>query len=90
VVVAIPLFRPEHRELLGIDRVVCVDCPPELATARLVHDRGMAEADVTRRMAAQPSREARCALADEVLENTGTPDELARAVSDLSARLGLP
>jgi dephospho-CoA kinase len=87
VVVAIPLFRPEHRDALGIDLVVCVDCPPDVARRRLVEQRGMDPDDVDRRMAAQPPREARTALADEVLDNGGDPGHLAAAADALWARL---
>ena len=87
VVVAIPLFRPEHRAQLGIDTVVCVDCREELAASRLVTERGMDPEDVALRMASQPTRAERRAIADEVVENDGTFDELAKAVAALWARL---
>jgi dephospho-CoA kinase len=85
VVVAIPLFRPEHRELLGIDVVVCVDCPLEVALERLLADRGLAGDDARARMAAQLPRAERCADADEVLDNskdTATLRELVDALWD--------
>lgn len=90
VVVAIPLFRPEHRTLLGIDTVLCVDCPSDVALERLIAARGLTEEDASLRMAAQPSREERRALADAVLDNEGSIDELAAAVDAIWARLSAP
>lgn len=87
VVVAIPLYRPEHRDALGIDLVVCVDCDATTARERLVSARAMSADDADARIAAQPSREERLAEADEVLENTGTPEDLARSVEALWDRL---
>jgi dephospho-CoA kinase len=83
VVVAIPLYREEHRELLGIDRVVCVECPKDVALERLVAHRGLTREDAELRMAAQATREERLALADEVIDNAGTLEDLARAVDAL-------
>ncbi|HEV3329099.1 MAG TPA: dephospho-CoA kinase, partial [Acidimicrobiales bacterium] len=87
VVVAIPLYRDEHRELLGIDRVVCVECPRDLALERLVSQRGLTPEDAELRMAAQATRDERRALADEVIDNAGGLDDLDRAVSALWDRL---
>lgn len=86
VVVAIPLYRPEHRDALKLDRVVAVDCPPELALERLVA-RGMTAEDATLRMAAQAQRAERLALADEVIDNSGTEADLRDAVAALWQRL---
>ena len=87
VVVAIPLFRAEHRALLGIDVVVCVDCPPEVALARLVASRGLTEADARARMAAQLSRAERCEDADEVLDNSKDHESLNELVETLWDRI---
>ncbi len=87
VVVAIPLYRDEHRELLGIDRVVCVECPRDVALERLVSQRGLTPEDAELRMAAQATRDERRTLADEVIDNAGGLDDLDRAVSSLWDRL---
>ncbi|HEX2192580.1 MAG TPA: dephospho-CoA kinase [Acidimicrobiales bacterium] len=62
------------------DAVVVVDCPEEVAVRRLVEGRGMDEADVRRRMAAQASRAQRLARADLVIANDGSPADLAAEV----------
>lgn len=87
VVVAIPLYRPEHRDALGIDLVVDVDCDPDTALERLVRLRAMDPSDAAARIAAQPSRAERRAAADEVLDNTGPQGSLERAVDALWDRV---
>ncbi len=70
-----------------MDLVVVVDVPEDVQVERLVRLRGMAEDDARARIAAQASRENRRAAADVVIDNSGTPEDLAAAVDDLWARL---
>lgn len=70
-----------------VDTVVVVDVPPDVQIDRLVRLRGMSEADARARIAAQSSREDRLAAADVVLDNSGSPDDLAAAVNTLWERL---
>ena len=63
--------------------VVVVDADDETRIGRLVGDRGMTERDARARIAAQASREQRNAAADRLIDNSGSPAELASAVSDL-------
>jgi len=65
------------------DVVVVVDCPVEVAVARLVAQRGMTETDARARIAHQASRESRRAIATHVLDNSGTPEDLERQVERL-------
>jgi dephospho-CoA kinase len=60
--------------------VVVVDAPPEVAVSRLVRDRGMKPAEVEARMAAQATREDRLALADVVIDNSGSTEDLVQEV----------
>lgn len=69
------------------DVVVVVDTDPEVAVRRLVEHRGMTEADARARVAAQASRAERLAVADEVVRNDGSEDELAGQVDALWRRL---
>lgn len=69
------------------DVVVVVDCREDLAVERLVSARRMSEADVRARMAAQTSRAARLAVADHVIVNGGSVDELEDAVAALWPKL---
>jgi dephospho-CoA kinase len=60
--------------------VVIVDADPESRVKRLMHSRGMTEADARSRIAAQASDDERRAAADVWLDNDGTRDELLAAV----------
>lgn len=75
------------------DVVVVVDAAPANRLDRLVRLRGMAEEEARARMAAQATREERLAVADIVVDNDGTPEELARRVREvwreLVARTGV-
>jgi len=64
----------------GADAVVVVDCPQDVAVARLVDGRGMTADEARRRMAVQATRAERLARADRVIVNDGSWDELARQV----------
>ena len=85
VVVVVPLLVEVGWD--GADAVVVVDCPEEVAIRRLVEERGMDEADVRRRLAAQADRATRLARADHVLTNDGTLDDLRRQVGALWSTL---
>ena len=75
VVLAVPLL-VETGGAYGVDAVVVVDCPEDIAVRRLVEQRGMDEADVRRRMAAQASRDERVAIADVVIHNDASMEDL--------------
>lgn len=87
-VAVIPLLRRAHVDALGLRAVVVVDSPPDVALRRLVLRRGMDEGDARARIAAQPAREERLALADFVVENAGSRGQLVRRVDELWAWLG--
>lgn len=83
VVLDIPLLAENPRK--GLCGVIVVDVPVETAVSRLVEFRNMDEADARARIAHQASREKRLALADVVVENSGTLDDLARRVDEVWA-----
>jgi dephospho-CoA kinase len=64
------------------DLVIVVDAPPELQVQRLAA-RGMPEQQARARMAAQATREQRLAVADIVIDNSGTLEDLDRRVFDV-------
>jgi dephospho-CoA kinase len=89
----IPLLaESEHK--YPFDFVVTVSASEETRRARLIK-RGMKDYQVTQRMAAQASDAQREAIADAVLINEGTEDDLLRQVENLyedrlyPARLGM-
>ncbi|WP_372015835.1 dephospho-CoA kinase [Pseudoxanthomonas sp. 10H] len=69
-----------------LSRTLVVDAPVELQHARLMLRDGIDEALATRMIAAQASREARLAIADDVLVNDGHPSHLDAPVAALDAR----
>jgi dephospho-CoA kinase len=64
----------------GFHLVIVVLADASTRVARLARDRGMAEAAARSRIAAQATDEQRRAVADVVLHNDGTPEELREAV----------
>jgi len=76
VFVALPLYRREHRDAFHLDEVWAVVVDSEVALARLLEQRGFDEDDARARLAAQMSNEERASLADRVLWNNGTRDDL--------------
>ena len=85
VILDVPLLVESGRDDLAA--LVVVDVDPEIALRRLVEQRGMREDDARARMARQASREDRLARADEVIDNSGSLDELATQVVALWGRL---
>jgi dephospho-CoA kinase len=78
VVQDIPLL-VETGQAGSFDLVLVVEADLETRVARLVQ-RGLPEADARARIAAQATDEQRRAVADVVLDNSGTPGELAAQV----------
>ncbi len=70
-----------------MDFVVVVDVPQETQIARLVQSRGMTEAEARARIGNQTSRESRTGVADFIIDNTGSLDELSLIVGGLWERL---
>ncbi|WP_344587944.1 dephospho-CoA kinase [Actinomadura vinacea] len=65
------------------DVVVVVDAPVETQLERLTSRRGMTEEDARSRIAAQASRADRRAIADRVIDNSGSLDDLKSQVDTL-------
>ena len=88
----VPLLA-ESRGKGGFDLVIVVDVPPELQIERLVSQRGMTPDQAGARMNAQASREQRLEVADIVIDNSGSLDDLDHRVAevwaDLQHRAGL-
>ncbi|MEA2593392.1 MAG: dephospho-CoA kinase [Actinomycetota bacterium] len=84
----IPLLA-EGQRTAGFDVVIVVDVPAEVQVSRLA-GRGLPEDQARARMGAQATREQRLAIADIVIDNSGTLEALDRRVpevwSDLVSR----
>jgi dephospho-CoA kinase len=74
------------RRRTDFDLVVVVDVPAELQVERLA-GRGLPQEQARSRMAAQASREQRLAIADIVIDNSGSLADLDRRVGEVWAEL---
>jgi dephospho-CoA kinase len=82
VVQMIPLL-VETGQAGNFDQVVVVDVEPAVQLARLQQRDGFSPAEATARVAAQAPRELRLRAADVVIDNSGSPEQLADAVERL-------
>jgi len=73
-----PLLAESPRK--GLSGVIVVDVDPEIAIERVVRDRGMKASEVQARIAKQASRADRLAIADRVLDNSGSKEDLVQQV----------
>ena len=86
VVHDVPLIA-ENGRADAFDVVVVVDAPPRVQIERLVRHRDMTREQARARMAAQVTREQRLAIADIVIDNSGSLAELDRQAGDLWSEL---
>jgi dephospho-CoA kinase len=86
VVHDIPLL-VETGQADGFDVVLVVDTPVDVQLERLTSQRGMSEAEAKQRIASQASREDRLAVADLVVDNSGTLADLDRRIDEVWAAL---
>lgn len=69
-----------------LQRVLVIDCPEALQIERVMTRSGLAREEVEAMLAAQASRRARLATADDVIDNTASMTGLQAAVAGLHAR----
>lgn len=69
------------------DLIIVVDVPPEVQVDRLVSQRGMSPDQAQARLAAQATREQRFAVADLVIDNSGSLEDLDRSIAEVWATL---
>lgn len=69
-----------------VDRVLVVDCPRQVQLQRLLQRDGETPEQAERILAAQASREARLAVADDVIDNSGSLAHLQQATADIYQR----
>lgn len=82
VIQDIPLL-VETGQGANFDMVLVVAAPLEERLRRMIQDRGMSEADALARIAAQASDAERAAVADIVIENSGTLEQLRERVTEI-------
>ncbi|WP_052462620.1 dephospho-CoA kinase [Nigerium massiliense] len=86
VVQVIPLL-VETGQADDFDTVVVVDVDEKTQVRRLMRRNGLSPADARARLRAQASREERLEIADVVIDNAGTPEQLVPQVDALWTRL---
>lgn len=86
VVLVVPLLVESGSYRERCDRVCVVDCPEAVQVERVMARNGLAPAEVRRILAAQASREARLAAADDVIDNGGDLAALGTQIKALHRR----
>ncbi|MBN8212900.1 MAG: dephospho-CoA kinase [Xanthomonadales bacterium] len=87
-IAAIPLLAEVGARIAypWLQRILVVDVPVDLQRERLTRRDGIDAALADRMIAAQATREQRLAIADDIVVNTGSLDDLQRHVAALDAR----
>lgn len=83
---AIPLLAEHRADWPGIDRVLVIDIDPALQRQRLLQRDPLEPGLAERIIASQSPREARLAIADDLLDNRGSEAALQTAVAALDQR----
>jgi dephospho-CoA kinase len=86
VVLVVPLLVESGGYRSRVQRVTVVDCPEEVQVARVMSRSGLSAEEARAIMAAQVSREARLAVADDVIDNGGELAELRPQIEALHRR----
>ncbi len=82
-ILAIPLLFEGSRYQNIINRTLVIDCDDSLQIARSVKRSSLSEQAVIAIMRAQVSRKVRLALADDVIENNGSLQELSKKIAEI-------
>lgn len=83
-ILAVPLLI--ENDLTGmVDRVAVVDCPEDMQLARAMQRDGSSETIIRSIIASQATREQRLAVADDVIDNSLTPEHTCEQVRALHA-----
>ncbi|MFA6178160.1 MAG: dephospho-CoA kinase [Candidatus Methylopumilus sp.] len=81
-VLAIPLFFETNRYSGMVKNTLLVDCEESQQISRTMQRNGMSEADVRAIIAAQASRSFRRALANDIIDNNSSLEDLAEKVKE--------
>ena len=78
-IVVIPLLAESKREY-RLDRILVIDVPSDVQISRVTTRDGQSTEEVERIISSQASRYSRLAIADDVIENIGSKDDLYERV----------
>ena len=82
-ILVIPLLFEGSRYQDIINRTLVIDCDESLQIARAIKRSGLSEQAVITIMGVQVSRKMRLALADDVIENNGSLQELSKKIEQI-------
>ena len=82
-IVVVPLLVEGRHWRSRVDRVLVVDCPRALQIDRVIQRSGLAREQVEAILDAQATREERLSAADDVIDNSGSPDALPDQINAL-------
>lgn len=82
LILEIPLLA-ENMDAQKLDRVLVVDLPVEVQVERTVQRSGLSELEVRNIIKSQASRADRLSIAEDIVENHGSQQELKRSAADL-------
>ncbi len=85
IIFDVPLLIGSPHWLKRVQRILVVDCPEELQISRVITRSGLTEKQIRAIMATQSTRDERLAAADDVIENSGSPEKLPASVAQLHA-----
>jgi len=85
-VLVVPLLIESRDYRSRVDRILVVDCPEPTRIDRVVQRSGIGQDEVKRIIAAQIPRDERIAAADDLIDNSGSLDELRARVGALHQR----
>lgn len=86
VILAVPLLIEAGSYRERCDRICVVDCPEQMQIDRVISRNGLAEPQIRAIMDAQASRSERRAAADDIVDNSGTLEELQAQIDALHER----
>ena len=85
VILSVPLLLESGRWADAVKRVLVIDVSEDEQINRLVYDRHMSEEQARAIIDSQISRDKRIAAADDLIDNSGTLEELEEKVKGLHA-----
>jgi dephospho-CoA kinase len=86
VIVDVPLLAETGRWRGHCDRICVIDCPRAQQIARVATRDGHSQSEVEAILATQATRESRLAIADDIIDNSGTLDALQAQADVLHLR----